>query len=92
MLSIFNQGQYLYFQRRISKFHQECPHQFNLLCTFTSGTAVIQVQPVENGFSFNPIEVEFLDQSNLLVFMFQTNRIDQYIFIKTLQWHILISD
>ena len=31
----------------------------DLPCTFTSGTAIIRVQPVENGFSFNTIEVEF---------------------------------
>ena len=28
-VSIFNPGQYLYFQTKISKFHQEPPHQFN---------------------------------------------------------------
>ena len=33
----------------------------DLPCTFTSGTAIIRVQPVEPGFSFNTIEVEFLD-------------------------------
>ena len=31
----------------------------DLPCTFTSGTAIIIVQPIENGFSFNTIEVEF---------------------------------
>ena len=35
----------------------------DLPCTFTSGTAIIRVQLVEKGFSFNTIEVEFLDQS-----------------------------
>ena len=35
----------------------------DLHCTFTSGTAIIRVQLVEVGFSFNMIEVEFLDQS-----------------------------
>ena len=35
----------------------------DLPCTFTSGTTIIRVQPVEVGFSFNTIEVEFLDQS-----------------------------
>ena len=34
----------------------------NLPCTFTSGTAIIRVQPAEPGFLFNTIEVEFLDQ------------------------------
>ena len=34
-----------------------------LPCTFTLGLEIIRVQPVEPGFSFNTIEVEFLDQS-----------------------------
>ena len=38
----------------------------DLPCTFTSGTAIIRVQPVEVGFSFNTIEVEFLDQSTCI--------------------------
>ena len=38
----------------------------DLPCTFTSGTAIIRVQPVEVGFSFNMIEVEFLDQSTCI--------------------------
>ena len=38
----------------------------DLPCTFTSGTAIIRVQPVENGFSFKTIEVEFLDQSTCI--------------------------
>ena len=38
----------------------------DLPCTFTSGTAIIRVQPVEIGFSFNTIEVEFLDQSTCI--------------------------
>ena len=35
-------------------------------CTFTSGTPIIRVQWVEVGFSFNTIEVEFLDQSTCI--------------------------
>ena len=35
----------------------------DLPCTFSSGPAIIRVQPVEVGYSFNTIEVEFLDQS-----------------------------
>ena len=38
----------------------------DLPCTFTLGTAIIRVQPVEVGFSFNTIEVEFLDQSTYI--------------------------
>ena len=38
----------------------------DLPCTFTFGTAIIRVQPVETGFSFNAIEVEFLDQSTCI--------------------------
>ena len=38
----------------------------DLPCTFTSGTAIIRVQTVEVGFSFNTIEVEFLDQSTCI--------------------------
>ena len=38
----------------------------DLPCTFTSGTAIIRVQLVEVGFSFNTIEVEFLDQSTCI--------------------------
>ena len=38
----------------------------DLPCTFTSGAAIIRVQPVEPGFSFNTIEVEFLDQSTCI--------------------------
>ena len=38
----------------------------DLPCTFTSGLAIIRVQPVESGFSFNTIEVEFLDQSTCI--------------------------
>ena len=38
----------------------------DLPCTFTSGTAIIRVQPVEVGYSFNTIEVEFLDQSTCI--------------------------
>ena len=34
--------------------------------TFTSGTAIIRVQPVEPSFSFNTIEVEFLDQTTCI--------------------------
>ena len=38
----------------------------NLPCTFTSGTAIIRVQPVEVGYSFNTIKVEFLDQATCI--------------------------
>ena len=38
----------------------------DLPCTFTSGTAIIRVQLVEARFSFNIIEVEFLDQSTCI--------------------------
>ena len=38
----------------------------DLPCTFMSGTAIIRVQPVEVGFPFNTIEVEFLDQSTCI--------------------------
>ena len=38
----------------------------DLPSTFTSGTANIRVQPVEVGYSFNTIEVEFLDQSTCI--------------------------
>ena len=38
----------------------------DLPCTFTSGTAIIRVQLVEVGYSFNTIEVEFLDQSTCI--------------------------
>ena len=38
----------------------------DLPCTFTSGTAIIRVQLVESGLSFNTIEVEFLDQSTCI--------------------------
>ena len=38
----------------------------DLPCTFTSGTAIIRVQPIEVGYSFNTIEVEFLDQSTCI--------------------------
>ena len=38
----------------------------DLPCTFTSGTSIIRVQLVEKGFSFNTIEVEFLDQSTCI--------------------------
>ena len=37
----------------------------DLPCTFTSGTAIIRVQPVEPGFSFNTIEVEFFGSIDL---------------------------
>ena len=38
----------------------------DLPSTFTSGTAIIRVQPVEPTFSFNTIEAEFLDQSTCI--------------------------
>ena len=38
----------------------------DLPCTFTSGIAIIRVKPVEHGFSFNTIEVEFLDQTTCI--------------------------
>ena len=38
----------------------------DLPCTFSSGPAIIRVQPVEVGYSFNTIEVEFLDQSTCI--------------------------
>ena len=62
----------------------------DLPCTFTSGTAIIRVQPVEPGFSFNTIEVEFW--INQLVFIFPIDLTNQFIFIKIFQLHILISD
>ena len=43
--------------------------------TFTSGTAVIRIQPVEKGFSFNTIEVEFLDQSTCIHVSNKSNRL-----------------
>ena len=46
----------------------------DLPCTFTSGTAIIRVQPVEKGFSFNTIEVEFLDQSTCIHVSNKSNR------------------
>ena len=45
-----------------------------LPCTFTSGTAIIRVQPVEPGFSFNTIEVEFLDQSTCIHISNRSNK------------------
>ena len=47
----------------------------DLPCTFTSGTAIIRVQPVEKGFSFNTIEVEFLDQSTCIHVSNKSNRL-----------------
>ena len=46
----------------------------DLPCTFTSGTAIIRVQPVEPGFSFNTIEVEFLDQSTCIHILNRSNK------------------
>ena len=46
----------------------------DLPCTFTSGTAIIRVQPVEPGFLFNTIEVEFLDQSTCIHISNRSNR------------------
>ena len=62
----------------------------DLPCTFTSGTAIIRVQPVEPGFSFNTIEVEFLHQSTYILIPIDLT--NQFIFIKIFQLHILISD
>ena len=38
----------------------------DLPCTFTSGTAIIRVQPVKKDFPFNTSEVEFLDQATCI--------------------------
>ena len=46
----------------------------DLPCSFTSSTAIIRVQPVELGFSFNTIEVEFLDQSSCIHVSNKSNR------------------
>ena len=46
----------------------------DLPCTFTSGTAIIRVQPVELGFSFNTIEVEFLDQTTCIHISNRSNK------------------
>ena len=46
----------------------------DLPCTFTLGTAIIRVQPVEPGFSFNTIEVEFLDQSTCIHISNRSNK------------------
>ena len=46
----------------------------DLPCTFTSGLAIIKVQPVESGFSFNTIEVEFLDQSTCIHVLNKSNK------------------
>ena len=46
----------------------------DLPCTFTSGTAIIRVQPVELGFSFNTIEVEFLDQMTCIHISNRSNK------------------
>ena len=46
----------------------------NLTCTFTSGTAIIRVQLVEKGFSFNTIKVEFLDQSTYIHVSIKSNK------------------
>ena len=63
----FNKGQYPLFSNKDIKILPGTSTliQLNgdLPCNFTSGTAIIRVQPVEQGFSFNTIEVEFLDQT-----------------------------
>ena len=46
----------------------------DLPCIFTSGTVIIRVQPVEPTFSFNTIEVEFLDQSTCIHVSNKSNR------------------
>ena len=38
----------------------------DLPCSFTSGTAIIRVQPIEAVYSFNTIEIEFLNQSTCI--------------------------
>ena len=50
----------------------------DLPCTFTLGTAIIRVQPVEAGFSFNTIEVEFLDQSTCIHVSNKLNKPDYF--------------
>ena len=49
-----------------------------LPCTFTSGIAIIRVQPVELGFSFNTIEVEFLDQTTCIHISNRSNKPDLF--------------
>ena len=46
----------------------------DLPCTFISGTAIIRVQPLEVGFSFNTIEVEFLYQSTCILVSNKSNK------------------
>ena len=75
---IFNPGQYLYFRTKIFKVSPGTSTSIQLSgdlpCTFTSGTAIIRVQLVEPGFSFNTIEVEFLDQSTCIHVSNKSNR------------------
>ena len=52
----------------------------DLPCTFSSGTAIIRVQPIEAGHSFNTIKVEFW--INPPVFMFPINLKSEYTYIK----------
>ena len=78
-MSIFNPGQYLYFSTKIlikvsPGTSTSIQLSGDLPCTFTSGTAIISVQPVEPGFSFNTIEVEFLDQSTCIRVSTKSNR------------------
>ena len=77
-MSIFNPGQYLYFQNKDIKVSPGTSTSIQLSgdlpCTFTSGTAIIRAQPVEPGFSFNTIEVEFLDQSTCIHVSNKSNR------------------
>ena len=37
-----------------------------LLCSFSSGPAIIRVQPVDNSFSYNTIELDFIDQETCI--------------------------
>ena len=59
----------------------------DLPCNFTSGIAIIRVQPIEPGFSFfTQLKLNFW--INLLVFMSLITPIDQSIFTKIFQLHI----
>ena len=62
----------------------------DLPCTFSSGPAIIRVQPVQVGYSFNTIEVEFLDQSTCI---YVSNKSQKSVyFTKISLLLILISD
>ena len=70
MFSVLNLGQYFCFQSKIFKVSPGTSTSIQLVgdlpCTFSSGPAIIRVQPVQVGYSFNTIEVEFLDQSTCI--------------------------